>query len=97
MADDASPPWDEAAVLVWVAPGSTPAAGRLDHMHVQTPPHPNPTPFWRYSDAVEHATETLMNARHSGKEPWIKVRDALFGPLDVAAHYRAIVAARGRA
>ena len=96
MSDDLTAPWAEAAVLIWVAPGTNPSAEKLDNLQVQTPPHPNPTPFWRYSDAVEHATETLMNARHSGKEPWIKVREMLFSPLDVATHYRAIQALRGR-
>ena len=96
MPDEATPPWNGAAVLIWVTAGTVPVAEMLDALQIQTPPHPNPTPFWRYSDAVEHATETLMNARHSGKEPWIKVDMALFGPLDVATHYRAILALRGR-
>ncbi len=96
MSDEMTMPWDAAAVLVWVAPGAAPNLERLEATQVQDPPRPNPTPFWRYSDAVEHATETLMNARHAGKEPWIKVDHHLFGPMDVSAHYRAIQALRGR-
>ena len=96
MADESIAPWDQAAVLVWVTPGATPKVERLDAGMVQDPPRPNPTPFWRYSDAVEHATETLMNARHAGKEPWIKVAATLFGPMEIATHYREIHAMRGR-
>ena len=96
MTEDPNAPWADAAVLVWVSPGAAPSADRLDGTHIQTPPHPNPTPFWRYSDAVEHATETLANGRHSGKEPWIKVGETVFSPLEVATHYRLIQTLRGR-
>ena len=54
----------------------------------QTPPFPNPVPFWRFRDAVEHASETLMNARHAGKAPWIKVGETLFSPMEIEAFYR---------
>ena len=64
-------------------------------MQVQTPPHPNPVPFWRFSDAIEHAAETIMNGRHHGKEPYIKVAEILYGPLDVSALYKEILARRG--
>jgi hypothetical protein len=93
--ETAAPPWGHAAVLVWVAPAAMPDAQALDGAHAHTPPHPNPVPFWRFSDAVEHATETLKNGRHSGKEPWIKTGQALFGPLEVAAFYRVIQGMRG--
>jgi hypothetical protein len=82
MSDEPITPWGSAAVLVWTLPGTT--------------PEPDTVPFWRLSDAVEHATETIMNGRHAGKEPWIKVSDTLFGPPDVAAFYRAIQVDRGR-
>jgi hypothetical protein len=95
MPDDTTIPWESAAVLVWTLPGASPAIAALDPMHVQTPPHPNPVPFWRFSDAVEHATETIMNGRHQGKEPWIKVAETLFGPMDVNACYKTILANRG--
>jgi hypothetical protein len=96
MFDEPITPWGSAAVLVWTLPGTTPEPDALTPLLAQTPPHPNPVPFWRLSDAVEHATETIMNGRHAGKEPWIKVSDTLFGPPDVAAFYRAIQVDRGR-
>ncbi len=95
MADETTIPWGAASVLVWTQPGAPPAITALDQAHVQTPPHPNPVPFWRLSDAVEHASETIMNGRHQGKEPWIKVAETLFGPLDVAAFYKTILSERG--
>jgi hypothetical protein len=94
MTDDTTIPWESAAVLVWT-PADVPPAAILDPLHVQTPPHPNPVPFWRFSDAVEHATETIMNGRHQGKEPWIKVANTVFSPLEVAAFYKTILAGRG--
>jgi hypothetical protein len=90
MSDAQSPPWDFAAVLVWGPAGATPDAGTLAASYVQTPPHPNPVPFWRLRDAVEHATETIMNGRHGGKEPWIKVGETLFSPLEISGFYRTI-------
>jgi hypothetical protein len=95
MSDETSAPWDQAAVLVWAPAGEAPAVAALGPVHVQTPPHPNPVPFWRFSDAVEHACETIMNGRHQGKEAWIKVAGTLFGPLEIAGFYRAILARRG--
>jgi hypothetical protein len=64
-------------------------------LDVQTPPHPNPVPFWRFRDAVEHAGETLMNRRNAGKEPWIKVAETLYSPLEVSSFYKEILARRG--
>lgn len=96
MSDTAKTPWDSAAVLIWAPPGPPSPAEALGPQHVQTPPHPNPVPFWRFRDAVEHAGETIENARHHGKEPWIKVAAQVFGPMEVSALYRGVLAERGR-
>ena len=94
MPDEITPPWQSAAVLVWATADAPPAVAALDPLHVQTPPHPNPVPFWRFSDAIEHASETLLNARHHGKAPWIKTGDEIFAPGEIAALYQSILAAR---
>jgi hypothetical protein len=90
MSNAAPPPWDSACVLIWAPAGAVPDLARLGELFVQTPPRPNPAPFWRLRDAVEHAGETIENARHAGKEPWIKVGDWLYNPLDITGFYRTI-------
>jgi hypothetical protein len=96
MPDDIAPSLQSAAVLVWAMTETPPAASALDPVYVQTPPHPNPVPFWRLSDAIEHASETLLNGRHYGKAPWIKAGDSILGPTEIASLYQSILAARRR-
>ena len=96
MADDIAPPWQSAATLVWAAADAPPNVAALDPLHVQTPPHPNPVPFWRFSDAIEHASETLLNRRNLGKAPWIKTGDRIYTPAEIAALYQTILSARRR-
>lgn len=96
MPDNIAPPLQSAAVLVWAAADAPPAPSALDPLYVQTPPHPNPVPFWRLSDAIEHASETLLNGRNHGKAPWIKAGDSILGPADIASLYQGILAARHR-
>jgi hypothetical protein len=77
----------EAAVVVWLPEGEQPTDDHFRAAADHRPPNPNPEAWWELGDA-------LLRCRTGddtpfGKEPWIKVGDALLSPRQVIQAYEA--------
>lgn len=96
MTGDETVPWNDSAVLVWMSPGDSPSAAAFDPNNRQEPPAPNPEGWWYLGQAIVHATELIAAGANNGKEPWIKVGDAVFDPPHIRVLYKTIQTLKGR-
>jgi hypothetical protein len=84
-----------AAILVWMPPGAEPTAAAFDLRNVQPPPVPNPEAWWTLGDALDYAVNLVTTGANHGKDPWIKVGDALLNPPQVHIFHNTRQALKG--
>ncbi|MCE4223419.1 hypothetical protein HCU64_06620 [Methylobacterium sp. C25] len=87
---------EEAAILVWLPLGITPARTNFDLKNIQTPPSPNPEAFWLLGEAIIYAMTVIHPVNH-GKQPWIKVGERVLDPEDVRAFFATMQAIKANA
>jgi hypothetical protein len=67
-------------VLLWLPIGVTPKDTAFYYSEVCGPPSPNPSPWWKTGDAIDHASRRIDNY---GKRPWIKVGSQILSPDEI--------------
>lgn len=80
----ASLPLFASAILVWLPEGIEPDLQRFDVSAVQSPPSPNPEPWWLLHEAITYSVELIDNGN---KRPWIKVGDKILSPDEIHQIY----------